>query len=34
MWELKEFEDLLMFYKVMNYSIIVDFDLRLRVYII
>ena len=33
MWNLKEFEDLLLFFKVIKYSIIVDFDLRLRVYI-
>ena len=33
MWKLKEFEDLHLFFKVMNYFIIVDFDLRLRVYI-
>ena len=34
MWKLKEFEDLLLFFKVMNYSLIADFDFRLRVYII
>jgi hypothetical protein len=34
MWKLKEFEDLLLFFKVLNYSLIADFDLRLRVYII
>ena len=34
MWKLKEFEDLLLYFKVMNYSIIVDFALRLRAYII
>ena len=34
MWKLKEFEDLLLFFKVMNYSLIADFALRLRAYII
>jgi hypothetical protein len=34
MWKLKEFEDLLLFFKVMNYSSILDFALRLRAYII
>ncbi len=34
MWKLKEFEDLLLFLKVLNYSLIADFYLRLRVYII
>ena len=34
MWKLKEFEDLLLFFKVNNYSLIVDFALRLRAYII
>ena len=34
MWKLKEFEVLLLFFKVMNYSIIVDFALRLRAYLI
>ena len=34
MWKLKEFEDLLLFFKLMNYSLIVDFALRLRAYII
>jgi hypothetical protein len=34
MWKLKEFEDLLLFFKVMIYSLIVDFALRLRAYII
>ena len=34
MWKLKEYEELLLFFKVMNYSIIVDFALRFRAYII
>ena len=34
MWKLKEFEDLLLIFKVTNYSLNVDFDLRLRAYII
>jgi len=34
MWKLKEFEDLSLFFKVLNYSLIADFDMRLRVYII
>ena len=34
MWKLKEFEDLLLFFKVMIYSLIVDFALRLRAYMI
>ncbi len=34
MWKSKEFQDLLLFFKVINYSLIVDFALRLRAYII
>ncbi len=34
MWKLKEYEELLLFFKVMNYSISVDFALRVRAYII
>ena len=33
MWKLKEFEDLLLFLKVLDYSLIADFVMRLRVYI-
>jgi len=33
-WKSKEFEDLLLFFKVFIYSLIADFDMRLRVYII
>ena len=34
MWKLKEFEDLLLFLKILlNYSLIADFVMRLRVYI-
>jgi len=33
MWKLKEFEDLPLFFKVLNYSLIADFVNELRVYI-